>query len=197
MSKFSLLQEFELNKTKYLIRKGSEKDLSKATSIINLAYNMWLEKGFKSHDKTIPEVGEFFLPDGYVVEDGNGEVVATSCIRSFTPRFEDESIIIDKPNSINKGKLLNTTFKDGHLFDQSVFFYSLAVSPRLWGKGFGRKLFEIRLQCASQLGFRNSFLETGMETWLVGWYEKMGYRIIAQESVPNSKLHTVIMHKEL
>lgn len=188
---FSLEQEFTLNDKRYFIRKGEKQDIHEATRIYNLAYAVWKDAGFVLKEKTKAEVAVFLTLEGYVVTNINNEVVACASVRPVIPKIQDNIISITRAAKTDLGNLmLPFEVPPG----DCLYFYGLCIDPRLVNQGMGAKLIEMGLTRAKQLGFSNCFLETGLETWLVDWYKKLGFRLIAQNELPVEKLHTIIMH---
>lgn len=190
---------FEHRGKRYLLRKGQSADLDSILPIYNRAYDMWREAGFKKRDKTKQELADFLLPDGFVVEEqrasGAGMVGGMVCIRELSPRVENGQILLDRADITNRGTLEGGFVppSDG----QSAYFYGLSVDPARAREGLGAKLIEALEKIALDRRYEHCYLETGLETWLVKWYESLRFRVIARQAIEGRGIHTVILYRPL
>jgi len=81
-----------------------------------------------------------------------------------------------------------------HVPDDVTFLDMVGVDPDHQGRGIGRALVEVGLAHADARGSA-AFLETGTER-NVGYYERFGFRVVADEDAPNGGPHVWFMRRE-
>ncbi|MGB0452626.1 MAG: GNAT family N-acetyltransferase [Bacteriovoracaceae bacterium] len=178
----------------YFFRKGKREDIPKATECINLAYDMWLEDGFKQRDKTEDEVSKYFQKDGYILENKDHEIISVGCVSKVYPIFEDKKITLQCSHQCYSAGLNELGEKLSLQSDTSgLFFYGLAVLPKYAKKGIGEVFLRKGFDVAREMKVSFCYLETGLETWLVDWYRRFGFEVVGSERVEGIGKSTVVM----
>jgi ribosomal protein S18 acetylase RimI-like enzyme len=183
--------------TELRIVKITADSLEQATAVVQRAFAMWADSGFKPQSAEL--VASYLLPDGYAAVDSSQQVIATFCVRDARPQLEADTVAIRRAHRLDRARLYS---KDGFrrlVTDKSfVYFYGFAVDPLHGRAGLGKALLAELEQAIKKLGYHGLMLETGKDSrWLVEWYERLGFEVIGESDPEISPARTVMMLKSL
>jgi ribosomal protein S18 acetylase RimI-like enzyme len=79
---------------------------------------------------------------------------------------------------------------------RTVYLYGLSVDPGHGGAGLGAALLGAVERRAEELGHDGLLLETGKDaSWLVAWYQRLGFEVIGESDPGLASPRTVMMLK--
>lgn len=158
---------------------------------------MWAGIGIR--EMTPEQIELYILEDCQVVMDAKSNaLIASICVRDVQPKIENGEIFVERSNKTDSAKLFDEARTRKTIKGRRIlYFYGLAVDPRLAKKGLGRAILQAIHEYAAAEGFYGLMLETGKETgWLAEWYKRQGFEVIG-EGLLKSGTHTVMMLKVL
>ena len=140
-----------------------------------------------------------YIDAGVIWEDGHGRGCAAWIPPGRIDIFQDMDRATRAPVAAltDDGGARYDAFWDWlghHVPDDVTFLDMVGVDPDHQGRGIGRALVELGLAHADERGAA-AFLETGTER-NVGYYERFGFRVVAEEDAPDGGPHVWFMRRE-
>lgn len=177
------------------LEKITEPRMEEAAAVITRAFSIWSDSGWKPQPLAL--VASYLLPDGHAVVDQGGRILATVCVREANPRMEGDIIVVNRAHRQDRARLRDLQrFVDLTAGMRTVYLYGLAVDPGHGRAGLGAALLGAVERRARELGHAGLLLETGKDaSWLVAWYQRLGFEVIGESDPSLASPRTVMMLK--
>ncbi|MCP5464759.1 MAG: hypothetical protein H7A33_07035 [Deltaproteobacteria bacterium] len=198
MHDFLKNKEFIHQGKTFVIKEAQDTDLDQIVESLNQTYSIWKHLGIQGFNRD--KVKSYMNEDGMLVwSQSDKKFCGALCLRDAQIELIGNIIHVHRATRIDKAKINDPDFYYKKIQNRKIVYgYSLAIFPEFSKTGVGLSFIDFCWQIFKSKGYEGGLLETAKESdWLIEWYKKLGFKIIAESSEPRLGVTTVMMMIEL